>query len=35
MKVAAKEAPPAAAKAPAPAGPARYVEFALAAGKAR
>ena len=35
MKVAAKEVPPAAAKAPSPAGPARYVEFGLAAGKAR
>ncbi|HWA36925.1 MAG TPA: PilN domain-containing protein [Burkholderiales bacterium] len=34
MKVAAKESPPAAAKAPAPAGPARYVEFGLAAGVA-
>jgi Tfp pilus assembly protein PilN len=35
MKVAAKEAPQVAAKTPAPSGPARYVEFGLAAGKAR
>jgi hypothetical protein len=32
MKVAAKEAPPLVAKAPVPAGPARYVEFGLVAG---